>query len=272
MSTLELEIVKPEELTRRATDVAGLCKDIVTRTAMQIQGRKYVKVEGWQSIATAHGCVASCRDVEKVEGGFRAIGEIKRLSDGQVLATAEGFVGEDEPTWFGGEASNGKILPKRPDYAIRAMCQTRAISRVCRSCFAHVVVLMDAGLSTTPAEEVPEGGFQDSHEPPQRPAATPKAAVPPQARPTSAIEVTEEVMFEDYKVISSKPGTAKPWKLFVATFSDDKGQTFDACTFNAEMAAAFDTLRGNEVSLTHAPGRKEGSREILSIGPADVMP
>jgi hypothetical protein len=155
------------ELYRRATDVAGVCKDIVLKTAMSIQGRNYVKVEGWQSIATAHGCTASARDVQKVEGGVKAIGEIRRMSDGVVLATAEGFVGEDEPTWYGGilETKYGpKTLPKRPEYAIRAMCQTRAISRACRTAFAHVVVMMDAGLSTTPAEEVPDGGFQDTHE------------------------------------------------------------------------------------------------------------
>jgi hypothetical protein len=50
---------------------------------------------------------------------------------------------------------------KRPTYAKRAMCQTRAISRACRSAFAHVVVLIDRNLSTTPAEEVPFGGFDD---------------------------------------------------------------------------------------------------------------
>lgn len=152
------------ELYRQATDVAGVCRDIVTRTAQDIQGRKYVKVEGWQSIATAHGCTASARDVERIEGGVRAIGEIRRMSDGVVIATAEGFVGEDEPTWFGGEIQtrNGpKTLPKRPDYAIRAMCQTRAISRACRTAFAHVVVLIDSDLSTTPAEEVPAGGFEN---------------------------------------------------------------------------------------------------------------
>ena len=60
-----------------------------------------------------------------------------------------------EKVWY------DKELPKRADYAIRAMAQTRAISRACRSAFAHVVVMMNAGLSTTPAEEVPLGGFQN---------------------------------------------------------------------------------------------------------------
>lgn len=155
--------VEPVGEYRQSTDAAGMCREIVTKTASNIQGRKYVSVEGWQAIAVAHGCAAGSRDVERVEGGVRAIGEVRRMTDGQLIATAEGFVGEDEPTWFGGNNGRGRTLPKRPDYAIRAMAQTRAISRACRSAFAHVVVMIDAGLSTTPAEEVPDGGFDEGH-------------------------------------------------------------------------------------------------------------
>lgn len=149
------------EAYRASTDAATLCKEIVVRTAVSIQNRRYVCVEGWQALAVAHGCAAGSRDVERVEGGVRAIGEVRRMSDGTLIATAEGFVGEDEPTWYGG-VLRGKTLPKRADYAIRAMAQTRAISRACRSAFAHVVVMMDAGLATTPAEEVPFGGFDNA--------------------------------------------------------------------------------------------------------------
>lgn len=137
-------------LFRASTDAAGLCREIVTATARNIQGRKYVQCEGWQAIAIAHGCVASSGSVERVEGGYRAVGRVIRMDTGQEIATAEGFVGDDESMWA-----------KRPEYARRAMAQTRAISRACRSAFAHVVVMMNAGLSTTPAEEVPPGGFDD---------------------------------------------------------------------------------------------------------------
>jgi hypothetical protein len=156
------------EAYRASTDAAELCRQMVVTTAMTIQGRKYVKLEGWQSIAIAHGCTGSARDVERVEGGVRAVGEVRRMSDGRVIATAEGFVGEDEPTWFGGKMGS-KTLPKRPDYAIRAMAQTRAISRACRSAFAHVVVMMNAGLSTTPYEEVPPDGFDADPTPAEKP-------------------------------------------------------------------------------------------------------
>lgn len=150
---------------RASTDAADLCRGIVLSTAMEIQRRRYVKVEGWQAIAIAHGCTASACDVERVEGGIRATGQVRRMSDGAVIAEGEGFVGEDEATWYGGEVTDRwgktKTLPKRPEYAIRAMAQTRAISRACRSAFAHVVVMIDADLSTTPAEEVPVGGFDN---------------------------------------------------------------------------------------------------------------
>ena len=128
---------------RAATNAAGLCRELVVKTATKIQGRRYVQVEGWQAIANAFGCVASARNVEKVDGGYRATGQVIRVADGCVLAEAEGFVGDDETTWA-----------KRPVFARRAMAQTRAMSRACRSAFAFVVTLMDAGLETTPAEEM----------------------------------------------------------------------------------------------------------------------
>jgi len=152
----ELVTIKPGadlQAYRASTEAAEICKDIVLATAVTIQRRQYVPVEGWQAIAIAHGCAAASRGVERVEGGIRAIGEVHRMSDGQLIATAEGFVGEDEPVWFGGQIDN-KSYPKRAEYAIRAMAQTRAISRACRSAFAHVVVMMNKGLATTPAEEV----------------------------------------------------------------------------------------------------------------------
>jgi hypothetical protein len=137
--------VKPAEQMRLATDVAGVCAEIVKKTALKIRGRQYVRVEGWQSIATAHGCIAGSRDVEQTETGIKAIGEVRRADTGTLIAQAEGFVGDDEQMWA-----------NRSEYARRAMAQTRAISRACRSAFAHVVVLIDSNLSTTPAEEMPE--------------------------------------------------------------------------------------------------------------------
>lgn len=141
---------------QRTNNVADVCRDIVRKTVKNIHGKDYVQVEGWQSIATAHGCVAGSdapvylKDVP--EKGYQARGYITHIATGKVISTAYGFVGDDEVAWA-----------NRPAYARQAMAQTRAISRACRSAFAHVVVMMDDNLQVTPAEEVPEGGFSKSN-------------------------------------------------------------------------------------------------------------
>jgi hypothetical protein len=188
-------------LYRVSTDAAAICREIVLATAKNIGGRNYVAVEGWQAIALAHGCVASSGDVKRHEdGSFSAIGRIMRADTGMIISSAEGYVGADEPVWYGGEGKDKygkvKVYPRRPDYAIRAMAQTRAISRAARSAFAHVVIMMQAGLMTTPAEEVPSEGFEDHRQearrrqeeeelPPTRAAAPPPPPAEPR-RPTQS--------------------------------------------------------------------------------------
>jgi hypothetical protein len=136
---------QPSVLIRLATDVATVCKAVVVSTAIEIDGKRYIPVEGWATIAAAYGCAPSIREVFEEERGIRAIAELRR-ADGTIVASAEGFCGLDEPKW-----SNRAL------YARRGMAQTRAISRVCRTAFAFVVTLMQAGLQTTPAEEIPTG-------------------------------------------------------------------------------------------------------------------
>jgi hypothetical protein len=252
-----LEVMPREEnaqqLMRRATDVAGVCKQIVLKTVVNIQGKKYIRCEGWMSIATAHGCIASSKDVEKIEGGWRAIGEIRRISDGVVLSTAEGFVGLDETKTWG----------QRPEYACRAMAQTRAISRACRAAFAHVVVLMDAGLSTTPAEEVPDAGFE---------RAKPVVETPEPARlitSQSGEATTTDCRFVDYKIVNSKPDAPKSWTAFFCQFEDKSGTQFEAGTFDKKVGEKLDTLQGGQVMLSYKPGKKPGTFEIVTIEPVD---
>jgi hypothetical protein len=79
------------------------------------------------------------------------------------------------------------------------MAQTRAISRACRSAFAHVVVMMNAGLSTTPAEEVPMEGFDGVHEAEFSDAPMQREQPAPQREARAVVTVTpeHEIMLED---------------------------------------------------------------------------
>lgn len=172
------ELANPAHRFRLATDVAEVCKQIVVETSTEIQGQKHIRVEGWQAIATAHGCAISATNVEKIKGGYRAIGQVRRVNDGVILAEAEGFVGDDEHQWN-----------RKPEYARRAMAQTRAMSRAGRSAFAHVVVLMNAGLSTTPAEEM---NFQNAPDKDAHPPQLQTPAVPTRIAQDSAIPQSED--------------------------------------------------------------------------------
>jgi len=176
-------------LFRQATDVAHVCREIVLKCVIEIAGRRYVRVEGWMAIANAFECMASIRTVENLEGeGVRAIAEIVRSSDQAVLASAEGFVGTDEPDWYGGQVTRLDKkkrppvertfdVPKRANHAIRAMAQTRAISRVLRAGYSHVIVLIDHKLSTVPAEEVLDVEAHEENDADDRP--TRPERVPP---------------------------------------------------------------------------------------------
>jgi hypothetical protein len=270
---------------RQATDVAGVCKDIVHQTAQSIGGRKYVRVEGWQAIATAHGCVASARDVEKIEGGWRAIGEVRRMDTGSVIATAEGFLGTDEPVWA-----------KRPEYAKRAMAQTRAISRACRSAFAHVVVLIGGGLETTPAEEVPAEGFSDSPRPAPTPRQVPRLKeeiidvvaerVEPKAPMRKKQPVAATPQAADYETVTllkvaRKEGTSakgRPWtrwgimvtrngsEVWLNTFSEEFGAMIDEAnqgdTFHVELKEGERGIDIVDLRVQDVPDRTETAEVV----------
>lgn len=128
---------------RRTTDVAGLVRTVVLNCTVSIQGRKYLTVAGYQAVANAFGCVASARDVLRVEGGWQATGEVRRMSDGMVLSTGVGFLGDDEAMW-----------KTRPQFSKMAMAQTRACGRALRAAFAFMAPVIDGNLQTTPAEEM----------------------------------------------------------------------------------------------------------------------
>jgi hypothetical protein len=260
---------------RQATEIASICKDIVTKTAQNIQGRKYVRVEGWQSIANAYGCVASAKDVERIETGFRAIGQVRKMDTGAVICEAEGFVGDDERTWA-----------KRDEFAKRAMAQTRAISRACRSAFAFIVTYMDAGLETTPAEEVPAEGFNDSPRPAPANRPAPRLTddvidvVAERVAPAAPIRKKQPVaatpQAADYETVTllkvaRKEGTSakgRPWTRWGIMVTRNGSEVW-LNTFSEEFGAMID--EANQGDTFHVE-LKEGERgiDIVDLRVQDV--
>jgi hypothetical protein len=207
MAETALAVVEEQSIERasaqmsRARDIAGLCREIVVKTAVTIGKKRYVPVEAWCTIANAYGCIPSIREVFEEVEGVRATCDLKR-ADGSILASAEGFVGNDEPTWA-----------SRPLYARRAMAQTRAISRVCRTAYAFIVTMMDAGLSTTPAEEIP------ANDATVKVLSTPSAAAP--ANHKCGKETTVRFGKSKGKCLHEIEDSDLAWQLDAALKSDE---------------------------------------------------
>jgi hypothetical protein len=160
----------------QSNKVAELCKAIVEATAIRLQGKNYIPIEGWQSIAAAWGCTPSTEEPQRTDDGYRVKAILKRDSDGAILSTAYGFVGDDEALWA-----------KRSRHANEGMAQTRAMSRVCANKFRFIPVLMKiADLATTPFEEIPGVDDHPSHSRnPEPPPARRKSVEPEPPRPNS---------------------------------------------------------------------------------------
>jgi hypothetical protein len=228
-----------------------MVRDFALARVVNIQGKKYPPVEVWQAVANAFGCVASSTGVELVDGGIRAVGEVRRLSDGRVIATGEGFVGDDEKTWA-----------SRPMFARRAMAQTRSISRACRAAFAFVIPMIDAGIMTTPSEEME--AVQEASAPPMRQAT----ARPINANVDGSAQVFEAVLSN----IRDKEGTAANGKAWHAWFLSFDGRDGDVGTFSESLATTAGVLQGSNCRVTIKAGKKANSWELVNIEPADEIP
>jgi hypothetical protein len=199
------------------------------------------------------------------------------MDTGSVIATAEGFLGTDEPVWA-----------KRPEYAKRAMAQTRAISRACRSAFAHVVVLIGGGLETTPAEEVPAEGFSDSPRHAPSPRQVPRLAeeiidvvaerVEPKApirkkQPAAAIEdgadwKTARFIKGNRQDKTSKAGKGyTQWGVFVEIDGAEKAEWLN--TIDRDLGETVDALEAGENVLLQVKTDDYG-RKLGAIRTADV--
>jgi hypothetical protein len=114
------------------------------------------------------------------------------------------------------------------------MAQTRAISRACRSAFAFVVTMMDAGLETTPAEEVPHEGFAD--------APRPAAPVRYEAQSKPAPRTTDEDVI-DVEPVRVEPKAPARKKQPVAAM--DQGADWQTARF----------IKGNRQDKTSKAGK-----------------
>ena len=133
---------EPVEIVAKARDVANALKDVIRSQGLisNIQGKEYVRVEGWTLLGTMLGVFPVNVWTKEKEDGWEARVEARNMQ-GVVLGAAEAECTRSEKTWSG-----------RDSYALRSMAQTRATSKALRMPLGFVVTL--AGFEATPAEEM----------------------------------------------------------------------------------------------------------------------
>jgi hypothetical protein len=142
--------IQPVEMLRQAWVIAQPLTKMITQShlSVAIQGRKFVKVEGWTALGSMLGVfpvVVWTRRIDVVgptgEDGWEACVEARTMA-GAVVGRAEAMCSRSERTWS-----------SRDDYALRAMAQTRATSRALRGPLGFVMAM--GGFEATAAEEMP---------------------------------------------------------------------------------------------------------------------
>jgi hypothetical protein len=156
----------PVEVIERATRAADALKGVLTRQNLtqNIQGKEYVRVEGWTTLGSMLGVVPVVAWTRPIEKGWEARVEARTL-DGRTIGAAEAQCTTDESMWR-----------SRPAYALRSMAQTRATSKALRGPLGFIVTL--AGFEATPSEEMPAQATEPAGQAPrQRPAKIGRTAL-----------------------------------------------------------------------------------------------
>ena len=145
-----LQGVSPAALMSGASEMAGELARMIEAQRLwdPINGKKYVKVEGWTTLAVMMGVVPREVSTTENDGIYTAVVELVRMSDSACISRASAECGApDELDRYG-----KPVWSSRPRYARRSMAQTRATGKACRLAFSWVMSL--AGYEVTPAEEM----------------------------------------------------------------------------------------------------------------------
>lgn len=133
-------------IIQKATNIANQLAPIVERAKLysMINGRKYVKVEGWATMLNMLGIFPATEYSRRLEREGEIAYEarvILRHTSGTIVGAGEGICSSKERNWSG-----------RDEFAIKSMAQTRATGKAARLGFSWIVAM--AGFEGTPAEEM----------------------------------------------------------------------------------------------------------------------
>jgi hypothetical protein len=151
----------------RMSELADALMDVVRdrKLAVPIRGREFLTVEAWTTLGALVGVHAAIvwTKVNDSGDGIVARAEARTLS-GALVGAGEAECSRVEQRWKTAEP-----------HAVRAMAQTRALSRALQAPLRHIAVI--AGYAGASVEEMPPD--EDARDQP-----APPAKIPPEIQPT----------------------------------------------------------------------------------------
>ena len=135
----------PARQVQMATEMADVLRDVVEKQKLyeNIQGKKYLRVEGWNTLGSFLGILAKEDKVIRLEdGSYEAYVNLINTKNGMIVGTGSALCSVKERRW--GNAD---------EYARRSMSITRATGKAFRLNFSWIITL--AGYQPTPEEEMP---------------------------------------------------------------------------------------------------------------------
>lgn len=138
------DISNSSETLHLAQDLAKFIRE--NRLAMQIQGKDYVNVEGWQYAGARLGIFPVIEDVKRIQANddelkYQAHVKLINLKTDTIVGSGFAICSNRE---------SGKRYYQ--EFAIASMAQTRAIGKAYRNILAWII--RAAGYEPTPAEEM----------------------------------------------------------------------------------------------------------------------
>lgn len=137
----------PRALIGAAAAIANALAEVVERQKLfsDIQGKKYVHVQGWTTLIAMLNITVREAMVAPLPGGQGWIADVELVSRSTGVAIGRGsaICTRDERRWG-----------KADEYAVRSMAITRAVGKACRMNFDWIMAL--AGYEGTPFEEMPQ--------------------------------------------------------------------------------------------------------------------
>lgn len=136
--------LRPAAMVHHAAEMATALAAVIEKQGLytMIQGKKYVRIDGWATLGMMLGFLPREVEVKEMENGdYEATVELCNVNNGQIVGRASALCGKDERRWANADR-----------YARRSMATTRATGKAYRLGFAWILAL--AGYESTPLEEV----------------------------------------------------------------------------------------------------------------------